>query len=188
MTRHFLVTEACFCDGNLFSDRNLLACFFSDRNILSKADIFFVIEIFFCDGNFLAVTEQNFGDRNVFFWPKLRQKLVFVSKTSFYDGNFFSEGIFFWYSFSDRSLFLWLWFVSVTVTCVCDKTCSVKKIFFCAFYLWFPGKSFREKWEFLLSWIPNLSTLWSPARRSRPSCHSYWWSPGRPRGNPVWLG
>ena len=52
---------------------------------------------------------------------------------------------------------------AITITSFCDMNwfCQ-KKIFFLKFYSWFPGKSFREKWKFLLCQKNKITTFWSP--------------------------
>ena len=66
-----------------------------------------------------------------------------------------------------------LWQKSLSLTETWTETCSVKHTIFLAFYTWFPGKSFCEKWEFALSLITKIITLWSPVRHVPDQCTKY---------------
>ena len=113
----------------------------------------------FCDKNF-------FGHINFFLllWPKYVSLMKTWTETCFCDENLYPEGFF----FSSRifrlteTCFCEINFFSVTVSCFCAQTLFCEKYYFWAFYMWFIGTNFCEKWKFPLSWIPKIATLWGP--------------------------
>ena len=121
-----------------------------------------VVETYCCERNFVlwqkfisvkdffAVSRNYFCDRKLFLW----QKTISVTE------NYFCE----------RNLFLWQKLVSLTKIVYLTKVFLVKEIssmtetYLTAFYAWIVGKFFCEKWEFPLSRIIEILTLW---------CHAY---------------
>ena len=113
----------------------------------------FVIETCFCNRNFFLRGKLFFRHTLLF-----RQKLSCVRETCFYD----------------RNLFLWQKLVSVTDTCFCNRNLflwpklvsatetSLYNTHVLTFHALFQGQSFYQIWEFLLSWIIEIITLWSP--------------------------
>ena len=93
---------------------------------------------------FLLVTELYFSDKNL--------KDIF----SFFNGNLFSKGNFFFgrICFVWQHLFLWHYLFSVReisfifsvkINCFSDRNLFCKKYPYLGFYRWFPGKRFRQK-------------------------------------------
>ena len=112
----------------------------------------------------MSATDKFFSDgnlyRNLFLWRKLNFWRKYCSDIYFC----LTETC-----FCDKNSFLWQKLVSftesfsVTVTCFCDRNLICQNTFFWAFFTWFPGWSFREKWEFPVSRIIMIITLWSLA-------------------------
>ena len=132
--------------------------FFSDRNFcrwektFSLTETFFLWQMCFSDGIL---------DRNLFLWWKLvferkffSDRLVLLKDTCFCDINFFLWRKYVYICLYYNNLFLW------------QKPFSVPNTLFWAFYIWCPVKRFHEKWEFPLSRITKITTLWSPAWHS----------------------
>ena len=172
-------------------------------NILSSYQLASFKEDFFSNNkfclllNFFLLWQKHFSLQIFFFflWHKRVSLTETWTKTCFCDGNLFSKGNCFSdrnfclkeTSFYDINFFLWRIF-SVTESFCITKTfsvtenCSVKNTLFLGFYPWFSGKSFREKWDFPLSWITKITTSWSPGKdhdeqggKASTWC-SGWWS------------
>ena len=60
----------------------------------------------------------------------------------------------------------------VTVTLFVKKNLFCQKHFFKTFFTWFPRGRFCEKWDVLLSRIPEIPTLWSPV--CKPHFRTVW--------------
>ena len=136
-----------------------------------------VTEAFFLGQKLFSVAEICYMTETYFLW----QKCVSLTKNSeeicFCDWNLFPKGNF----FSSR-------ICSLKETCFCDiPFFSIKEISFSffvtincfsdinldfGFYAWFPGESFREKWEFVLFGITEITTLWSSAPPPSPGLSS----------------
>ena len=154
----FLWQKLASLTGNFFFENN--CCF--DRN-------FFLWQIFVSATEMCVSLGNSEGsflcDQNLFLWWKL----------------FFPWYIFSYIIFSDRTWFLrqkhfsvtqvlfatkMFFFLLLQLLCSGTEICSVKNAFFWTFNMWFPGKSFRGKWDLLLSRIPKIHSLWSPSHQS----------------------
>ena len=117
------------------------------------------------------MTEFFLCDRNLFLW----HKLIFVTETYFCHRTLFLSQKPFSVTktyFCDRKLFLWQKTMSVTKTCFSNKNLFL-----------------YQKWEFLLSRIMEIMTLWSPDCKAKKGTQQklvkYWlnvksedlWSP-----------
>ena len=126
------------------------------KNFFLSQKIIFVSEIIFCHiiivllQKLLPVTKTSFCHRNFF----LSEKHFSVTETYFSHRNFFM---------SPKLLFVT--HTSVTKTSLCHRNCDNN--LFLTKYAWIQMNSFREKWEFPLSQIIEIITLWSPGGVSR---------------------